>query len=87
MNSTEYSAVDACRDCVLYLANGDVPEDREDLPDAIAANWDGFTLALGCSRDCCGEADEPWFSWSACEVCGSNLGGDREHVTPFIVEE
>lgn len=24
---------------------------------------------------------EPWFSWSACEQCGSPLGGDREHAT------
>jgi hypothetical protein len=26
---------------------------------------------------------EPWFSWSACDECGSNLGGDREHATAW----
>lgn len=29
---------------------------------------------------CPGEeySEEPWFSWSPCEVCGSSLGGNRE---------
>lgn len=26
---------------------------------------------------------EPWFSWSACDQCGSPLGGDREHATAW----
>jgi hypothetical protein len=30
---------------------------------------------------------EPWFSWSACEQCGSTLGGDREHATAWEYKE
>ena len=32
------------------------------------------------------EADdeEPFFSWSECDGCGSNLGGDREYATAWI---
>ena len=26
-------------------------------------------------------ADEPFFSWSACDECGSTLGGDRHPVS------
>ncbi len=32
----------------------------------------------GGDREC---ADEPFFSWSPCDCCGSSLGGDREHAT------
>ena len=28
--------------------------------------------------------DEPWFSWSQCDGCHSNLGGDREYATAWI---
>ena len=28
--------LDACVDCVAYVANGDIPEDRPELPDDIA---------------------------------------------------
>ena len=85
-----YCAVSACVDCVFLLANGDVPEERPDLPDIIASRWAGFWLALGCSEDCCertedGDSPAPWFSWSSCDVCGSRLSGDREHVTPFPI--
>lgn len=25
-------------------------------------------------------SEEPWFSWSRCDVCGSSLGGDRYNL-------
>lgn len=30
------------------------------------------------------EACEPWFSWSACDTCGSSLGGHREHAVAWF---
>lgn len=39
---------------------------------ARAADPDG-------TKDC-----EPWFSWSACDTCGSNLGGNREHAVAWF---
>jgi hypothetical protein len=30
-----------------------------------------------------GDVPEPWFSWSACEQCGSELGGNRKHATAW----
>lgn len=33
------------------------------------------------------ECDEPWFSWSACETCGSSLGGDREAGHAFTKDD
>ena len=33
----KYDNLWACEDCTLYLANGDIPEERPDLADDIAA--------------------------------------------------
>ena len=62
---------------------------------AVERNWpDPWILAPG-SRECewCGdeargdddtvEECEPWFSWAACDGCGSTLGGDRVHAAGF----
>lgn len=29
---------------------------------------------------------EPWFSWSACDLCGSTLGGDRGHAVAWLLD-
>lgn len=60
-----------CTDCALFLANGEVEEPDPDWPgpDAIEANWPDHDIALG------DDSDE--FSWSACDACGSRLGGAR----------
>jgi hypothetical protein len=34
----------------------------------------------GTSRECW---NEPFFSWSPCDCCGSHLGGNREHATGY----
>lgn len=67
--------VAGCVDCILFLANGDEPEDREGLAEDIAEMWPDYHLVPAG-----GEDSEPWFSWSPCEVCGSRLGGNREAV-------
>ena len=65
--------VEGCDDCVMFLANGDEPEDRDDLAADIAAQWPGYDLSPT------GDG-ESWFSWSACGVCGCTLGGNRSTV-------
>ena len=73
----KYHNLWACEDCTLYLATGDIPEERPDLADDIAAQWpsDG-DLAIGTDTD--------EFSWWPCDCCGSRLGGSR---TSFVVLE
>lgn len=84
----------ACTDCTILLANGEAPADmsedqvtaREDQIDARNA---GYTITLGMLREehsCDGTSDEcdcevTSFSWSPCDVCGSNLGGERHAVS------
>ena len=59
----------------MYLANGDIPAKRPNLPAEIHGQWPHDTdLVLG------DNADE--FSWRQCDCCGSKLGGSR---TAFAV--
>ena len=66
-----------CVDCALLIANGEVTDsDGNDIAEQVAerqvAVWgnDARWLVLT-------DYDEPFFSWSDCEGCGSTLGGDR----------
>jgi hypothetical protein len=66
----------ACTDCLVFVANGDVPEDEngnEWSPDHIEAIWPASQYDL-----VCGDLDDDSdFSWQPCECCGSRLGGSR----------
>jgi hypothetical protein len=78
-----------CHDCVIMVANGDclkcialdtntrrgAPKEcpHGEMPD----RWEGWDIALG------GEDDG--FSWSACEYCGDQDGGDRYTATMFMM--
>lgn len=65
----------ACEDCTMYLANGDIPEERPDLASDIATQWPNDSdLVIS------NEIEE--FSWRPCDCCGSRLGGPR---TSFVV--
>lgn len=62
--------------------------DSENFTASVAHYCDGYTVAPGCRGEQCEHADgdpehrcEPSFSWSQCDSCGSNLGGDREPAT------
>lgn len=65
----------------------------EEYKDAVERGLKGLTAASsGCAHSHCSDCEcdakdgdechmgEPWFSWRACEVCGSTLGGDRQAV-------
>jgi hypothetical protein len=70
---TEIIELEGCTDCVLYLANGDVPdEDSGWSPEAVERNWKGYNVCVAGD-----ENSEEYFSWRPCEVCGSKLGGNR----------
>ncbi len=132
-----------CVDCLMYLANGETPND---LTEEETAEWlenfnrrtEGYEIILGkmyeyheCksnftvvttageyetfadsaedaredhvfrsenskviaviphelqTEDDC-ECENEGFSWSSCDVCGSNLGGDRYAVTFWKIKE
>lgn len=78
--------LDACTDCVMFLANGEVPEDNGDnwSADRIEANWPSNKYNLCIGGD---EATETIFSWQPCEVCGCTLGGDRYPVVVWECKE
>ena len=46
------------------------------------AEWDDSDHCPTCGQNR-ESFDEPYFSWSACDCCGSQLGGDREHATGY----
>jgi len=64
----------ACVDCVMMIANGELPhdcdEERQKELEAIDIGW--------CVSG--GDEDHDEFSWSSCDVCGSTLGGSRDKV-------
>ena len=68
----------ACVDCLMFVANGEVPDARPNLATEIGGHLGLQTMQhLVCSG---GEDDGEEFSWSACECCGSPLGGSRHHL-------
>lgn len=86
-----------CTDCMILLANGDTPVDMSEEETATwldSLSDDEMTPGLVSEEhdeDCPNHHDE-WkgeecycerqeFSWSACDSCGSKLGGERHAVT------
>lgn len=67
----------ACADCLFLVANGELPEDRDDLQEDIMAHLG----AEDCANLCCGDSDkDDEFSYLGCECCGSTLGGSRHQL-------
>lgn len=70
-----------CVDCVAFVANGTIPEDRPELPDLIAARFPG---KVGHIVNADEEGDEAEFSNSGCDCCGSPLGGMRGKLALLV---
>lgn len=66
--------LEGCTDCIMYLANGEVPEDDENpwKPEDVDSRWQGWNVCVAGD-----EKTEEYFSWQPCDVCGSRLGGNR----------
>ena len=81
MTKTETSTLWACTDCVILLANGDMPpEPTEYAPMALLDE----NVSLGGAEH---EGEVRDFDWSACDGCGSPLGGERHAVTVWSHED
>jgi hypothetical protein len=71
----------ACTDCLMLVANGDHPEENTEKQDAEMDRAIEANLGDDQGYLCCGDSDkDEEFSWSACECCGSKLGGSRHHL-------
>lgn len=72
-----------CCDCLLLVANGEVPhDDNGELEAGMRATLKPDEI----HHLCCGDSDkDDEFSWSPCECCGSRLGGSRHHMV--VLEE
>ena len=73
-----------CIDCALAIANDDVSGMSDERYREWADGCDRIALyelgdvVMACSEDCEGR-----FSWSPCDHCGSELGGDRHPIAVF----
>ena len=78
MNTVELSA---CFDCLLFVANDEIPDHNEDLSIDIEENWpsDQWYICVG-SDD---TENNTEFSWAPCDCCGSRLGGSRHELVAF----
>ena len=75
--------LEGCTDCVMYLANGELPEDANGWSaDAVDRKWEGYNICVAGD-----ENSEESFSWRSCEVCGSTLGGNRYPCAAWKCEE
>lgn len=83
-----------CTDCMMLLANGETPPEMDEDETAawLASLISTANITPGRHTDVCGcedwDTDEhrygcehDSFSWSACDVCHSHLGGERHAVT------
>ena len=83
-------ALSVCADCLMFIANGDLPTDDDPERDAeIIAGVEreqasGSHLCAGGIDDDPDAPDEGGFSWSSCDCCNSSLGGDRFKATLLV---
>ena len=95
MNIVDTTPIEACTDCLIFVANGEMPEGRENLAQDIEREWphvatdetcDFFKAARGTLRnDIVFDGEDLGFSWRECECCGSRLGGDRHRLNVLTV--
>jgi hypothetical protein len=95
--TTPQGVIWVCQDCMFAHANGESPIDPDPtqpepwaLDDGadvtMGLSWDEHDDPAGCEAafnsgsDQC-DCEHRSFSWSACEGCGSSLGGDRYAFT------
>ena len=74
----DYLKIAICVDCLFVLANGVETEADRLAAEGMAREWPDSELTINCPETCDG-----WFSWSGCEGCGSQLGGERHPAAVF----
>lgn len=99
MGEREYATGWVCTDCVHLEANGEMPPewDRAEAEawlERVEASGD-WSLGMMLGEDGCEHSEDEYaehaeqcerveFSWSACDSCGSRLGGAREAATFWL---
>lgn len=71
--------MELCIDCTLAIAGYDSHELGRMLP--LAVTEFAASAGLSVSRN---DDPDPHFSWSPCDGCGSDLGGDRYKHTRYV---
>lgn len=66
-----------CSDCAMIIANDDASGMDDATEAACRAGIEKEAAAGGHWALSGAEDEESSFSWSACDCCGSRLGGDR----------
>lgn len=87
-DTIEYSV---CVDCLIYVANGDVPEDRreQEFLEAIERETEGkegasFACGVQPTEDDPDGIGHKEFSHHPCELCRLHLAGSRHGLTLLI---
>ena len=77
MTTSEYSDAWFCDDCTIVAVNDDASGIESD--DRIAEVYAGLERIgrISCNDDPETGEGRNEFSWSACDACGSHLGGSR----------
>jgi hypothetical protein len=70
--NVKYDDLWGCTDCLMYVANGELPDERPNLARAIAGQW-----GSDAGNIVCGNAPDDEFSSHECDICGSRLAGAR----------
>ena len=87
MVAVTHADLAVCGDCLSLLANGTVSDDLDGAADEahaarMDAQWPDVEITLGSVEPT--DNDGLGFSWSACQGCGSTLGGDRYAATAWV---
>jgi len=75
-----------CTDCLMIIANDDASGMDEETEARCRTGIDAMHKRgywLICNNQDPGNESE--FSWSACEICGSRLGGNRHRLALLTV--
>ena len=78
----EWVNCEACVDCLMYIANGDVPDDDESFLERFdhSVSWDTGWYEELTEEEQDNEDGDLGFSWRSCDCCNSHLGGERYKV-------
>ena len=82
----QWAEVRMCTTCTVFVANGEWPDNysHDDIVEHKGRMYDAGDIVVGYDHHDCTHSDsedcpmeEVSFSWSACDICGDPLGGDR----------
>ncbi len=84
-----HDEIEVCADCLMFLANGEVPEDdtrEKALIEGLQRNW-GSKSAHGPGCHVLATSENRGLSWRRCEGCGDIRGGNRHKAVVLCDHE